>query len=151
MRIVVGSDHGGVVLKGAIVKHLSDAGHDVIDVGTDGESSVDYPDYGSAVAEAVVASSPDKADLGIAVCGSGLGICIAANKVDGARAITAHDVTSAHLGRLHNDANVLCLGERLIGQTTALAAVDAFIATEFEGGRHCGRVDKITNLEQKNN
>ncbi len=149
MRIVVGSDHGGVVLKSAIVKHLVGAGHDVDDVGTNGAESVDYPDFGAAVAEAVVTADAGQADLGIAVCGSGLGICIAANKVDGVRAITAHDVTSAHLGRLHNDANILCLGARLIGETTALAAVDAFLSTDFEGGRHCARVDKITSLEQK--
>lgn len=149
MRIVIGADHGGVALKSAIVKHLTEAGHDVEDLGTDGTDSVDYPDYGSAVAEAVV-SEASGAELGIALCGSGLGICIAANKVNGTRAISAYDVTSAYLGRLHNDANVLCLGARLIGETTALAAVDAFIATSFEGGRHCGRVDKIVGLEERN-
>ena len=144
MRIVVGSDHAGLGLKEVVTGHLTAAGHDVIDVGTSNTDSVDYPDFGAAVGQKVAAN---EADLGVALCGSGLGICISANKVDGVRAVTITDVTSARLSRQHNDANVVCMGERLIGPQTALDVVDAFVATEFEGGRHSRRVDKISALE----
>lgn len=143
MRIVVGSDHAGYRLKQVISAHVVAAGHEVVDVGTDGLESVDYPDYGAAVGTKV---AKGEADTGIAVCGSGIGICIAANKVSGIRAATVHDVTSAHLTREHNDANVICMGERLIGPEVAKEALDAFLAAEFEGGRHAGRVAKIDAL-----
>ena len=145
MRLAVGSDHAGIELKMAVAEHLRAAGHDVADLGTHDASSVDYPDYGAAVGRAVVGG---QADLGVAVCGSGIGIAIAANKVPGVRAATVHDATSARLAREHNDANVLCLGQRLTGVQVALDAVDAWLAASFGGGRHQGRVDKISALER---
>ncbi len=146
MRLAVGSDHAGIELKAAVAGHLQAAGHDVTDLGTQDASSVDYPDYGAAVGRAVVGGD---ADLGVAVCGSGIGIAIAANKVPGVRAATVHDATSARLAREHNDANVLCLGQRLIGVQVALDAVDAWLAAGFGGGRHQGRIDKISALEHE--
>ncbi len=144
MRLVVGSDHAGFELKQVVANHLREAGHDLVDVGTDSEASVDYPDFGAAVGRAVVDGS---ATLGIAVCGSGIGIGIAANKIDGVRAATVSDSTGARLSREHNDANVLCLGQRLTGVQPALDAVDAFLAAKFCGGRHSRRVAKIMDLE----
>lgn len=143
MRVVVGSDHAGFPLKSDLIEYLRAAGHEVVDVGTDSLASVDYPDFGAEVGRAVVAAD---GSFGIAVCGSGIGIAIAANKVPGVRAATIHDVTSARLSREHNDANVLCLGERLTGRQVALDAVDVFLATGFEGGRHSRRVAKIDAL-----
>jgi ribose 5-phosphate isomerase B len=145
VRLVVGSDHAGFELKAAVVEHLRAAGHEVSDLGTHGPASVDYPDFGAAVGRAVVAG---QAERGIALCGSGIGIAIAANKVPGVRAATVHDVTSARLARQHNDANVACLGQRLVGIQVALDAVDAFVAAGFDGGRHQGRVDKIADLDR---
>jgi ribose 5-phosphate isomerase B len=144
MRLAVGSDHAGLEHKTLIVEHLRAVGHDVTDLGTNDATSVDYPDFGAAVGRAVVAG---QAELGVAVCGSGIGIAIAANKVPGVRAATVHDVTSARLSREHNDANVVCLGQRFTGPQVALDAVDAFVATAFAEGRHRPRVDKITALE----
>ena len=140
MRLVVGSDHAGFHLKTVIAAHVEALGHDVLDVGTTNDASVDYPDFGEAVGVTV---AKGEADLGIAVCGSGIGICMAANKVPGVRAATVHDVTSARMTRLHNNANVICLGQRFTGEQVALDAVDAFLTTDFEGGRHARRVDKI--------
>lgn len=144
MRIAIGSDHAGFSLKNEVGEHLRTLGHEVVDLGTTDGSSVDYPDYGAAIGRSVASAD---AELGIAVCGSGIGICMAANKIAGVRAATVHDVTSARMTRLHNNANVMCLGERFVGVQVALDAVDAFVATEFEGGRHGRRVDKITALE----
>lgn len=144
MRIAIGSDHAGFDLKNEVGNHLRSGGHEVIDLGTADSSSVDYPDYGAAVGRSVASSD---ADLGVAVCGSGIGICMAANKIAGVRAATVHDVTSARMTRLHNDANIMCLGERFTGVQVALDAVDAFVTTSFEGGRHTRRVDKINALE----
>lgn len=138
-RIAAGADHAGVHLKDILVAHLRQGGFDVLDLGTHGNASVDYPDYGVAVAGAVLAG---RADLGLAVCGSGIGIAMAATRA-GARAATVHDVTSARLSRLHNDANVICMGERFLGVEVAKDALDAFVATPFEGGRHAGRVAKV--------
>ena len=143
MRIALGADHAGLVLKGAVGDHLSAHGLEVIDLGTHDTARVDYPDFGAAVGRCVAAG---EADLGVAVCGSGLGIAMAANKVRGVRAAPVHDATSARLARQHNDANVVCLGERLIGPQTALDAVDAWLAATFEGGRHGGRVAKLDAL-----
>ena len=143
MRIAVGSDHAGFGLKQVLADHLREQGHDVVDVGTHSTESVDYPEFGVAVGRSVVSGNVDR---GVAVCGSGIGICIAANKVPGVRAATVHDVTSAMFTRLHNDANVMCVGERFIGPQVALDAVDAFVATEFEGGRHARRVAAIDDL-----
>jgi ribose 5-phosphate isomerase B len=143
MRIAIGADHAGFALKQSIAEHLRAAGHEVLDLGTDSEDRVDYPDYGAAVGRSVAGGD---AALGVCVCGSGIGIAIAANKVPGVRAATVHDVTSAHLAREHNDANVVCIGERLTGPAVAVEAVDAFVAASFEGGRHAGRVAKIDAL-----
>jgi ribose 5-phosphate isomerase B len=143
--IAVASDHAGFELKQLIAEHLRAEGHEVVDLGTGDTTSVDYPDYGAAIGNAV---ADGQAQFGVAVCGSGIGICIAANKVHGVRAATVHDVTSARMTRLHNDANIMCIGERFTGPQVALDAVDAFLASEFEGGRHSRRVDKIMKLEQ---
>jgi ribose 5-phosphate isomerase B len=145
LRIVAGADHAGFRLKDVLVEQLRAAGHAVTDLGTNSTDSVDYPNYGAAVARAVVSGQHD---LGLAVCGSGIGIAIAAAKVPGCRPATCHDVTSALLARQHNDANVLCIGERLTGTEVARAMVDAFISTAFEGGRHQRRVDQLTELDQ---
>jgi ribose 5-phosphate isomerase B len=115
----------------------------VVDLGTHSDERVDYPDFGAAVGRAVTDGT---AELGVCVCGSGIGIAIAANKIPGVRAATVHDVTSAHLAREHNDANVICVGERLTGADVAKEAVAAFLAARFEGGRHAGRVAKIDAL-----
>jgi ribose 5-phosphate isomerase B len=143
LRVAVGADHAGVELKGRIAEHLAGRGIEVLDLGTNSADRVDYPDFGEAVGRAVAAGT---ATLGIAVCGSGLGIAMAANKVPGVRAAPVHDVTSARLTREHNDANVLCLGERLIGADVAIDAVDAWLDAEFQGGRHSGRVAKLDQL-----
>jgi len=140
---VVGSDHGGLSLKNELAEYLTSQQMLVTDLGTHSSDSVDYPEFGAAVGRAVAAG---EAEFGVAVCGSGLGICIAANKIAGVRAVTIHDVTSARLSRAHNDANVICLGERLIGAQVAKDAVDAFFATEFEGGRHANRVHSLDAL-----
>jgi len=139
-KIAVASDHAGFAYKALISEHLEAAGYEVLDLGTLVNERVDYPDYGHAIGKAVVAG---QAPFGIAVCGSGIGICIAANKIAGARAATVHDVTSARLTRQHNDANIMCVGERFLGPQVVLDCVDAFLAAEFEGGRHAGRVAKL--------
>jgi RpiB/LacA/LacB family sugar-phosphate isomerase len=144
-RIAAGADHAGRSLKDLLVEHLRAHGHEVEDLGTHTDDRVDYPDFGAAVARRVVSGG---ADLGLAVCGTGIGISIAANKVPGARAALVHDVTTARLARQHNDANVICLGERTTGPETARQALDAFLAAGFEGGRHVGRLGKISDLER---
>jgi ribose 5-phosphate isomerase B len=146
MRIAVGSDHAGFDLKAALAKYLADAGHQVVDLGTDSsEVSVDYPLFGLAVGRAV---AEGRAERGVCVCGTGIGIGIAANKVDGVRAAMVHDVTTASLARRHNDANVICLGGRTTGMAEAVDAVQAFFSTEFEGRRHQRRLDEISQFEQ---
>jgi ribose 5-phosphate isomerase B len=142
-RIATGCDHAGFNLKSDLIAHLLDLGHEVIDLGTDSTDRVDYPDFGAAVGRAVASGD---AELGMCVCGSGIGIAIAANKIPGVRAATVHDATSAHLTREHNDANVICFGERLIGPEVAKDALGAFLNASFEGGRHAGRVAKIDAL-----
>lgn len=138
--IALGSDHAGFEYKQMIRAHLTERGYDLLDLGTDSTDRVDYPDFGKAVGEAVAAG---RARFGVAVCGSGIGICIAANKVSGVRAATVHDVTSARLSREHNDANVMCVGERFLGPQVVLDCVDAFLAATFQGGRHAARVAKL--------
>ncbi len=143
----MGSDHAGYGLKTEIAAHLAAAGHDVTDLGTDtADVSVDYPVYGRAVGEAV---AEGRAQWGVCICGTGIGIGIAANKVSGVRAAVVHDVTSARLARQHNDANVMCIGERTTGPSTALDTVDAFFTFEFDGGRHQRRIDQITDQERQ--
>ncbi len=143
MRIATGSDHAGYRLKRVLADHLANLGHEVADLGTDGEDRVDYPDFGAAVGRAVAGG---EADLGVCVCGSGIGIAMAANKITGIRAANVHDPTSAALARQHNDANVVCFGQRLLDEDTAVAALDAFLEASFEGGRHEGRVAKLDAL-----
>ena len=143
MRIAVGSDHAGFHLKERLAAHLRDRGHDVVDCGTHSDDRVDYPDFGAAVGRAV---RDGEADGGLCVCGSGIGIAMAATKIDGVRAATVHDATSARLTRQHNDANVICIGERLTGPEVATDCVDAWLDATFEGGRHSGRVAKLDSL-----
>lgn len=144
VRIAIGSDHAGFGLKNELADHLRAAGHDVDDLGTHSLDSVDYPEFGALVARAVVGGH---ADYGVCVCGTGIGIGIAANKVHGARAAVVHDATSARMARQHNNANVVCVGARLTGPQAAADALDAFLGAEFEGGRHQRRIDAITALE----
>ncbi len=144
MRIAMGSDHAGFELKMVLRTAIESWGHEVLDLGTDAPSpSVDYPDFGAAVGRAVVEG---RADLGVACCGSGIGIAIAANKVEGVRAAVVHDVTSGHLAREHNHANVVCLGGRLTGTSVAVETVQAFLAASPEP-RHQTRIDKIAALD----
>ncbi|MFM7065016.1 MAG: ribose 5-phosphate isomerase B [Actinomycetes bacterium] len=143
MRVAMGADHGGYLLKDALAEHLRGRGAEVLDLGTHSGDRVDYPEFGAAVGRAVASGD---ADLGVCVCGSGIGISIAANKVAGVRAAVVHDETSARLSREHNDANVLCLGERLVGPAVAVAALDAWLDAEFEGGRHAARVAQLDAL-----
>jgi ribose 5-phosphate isomerase B len=139
-KIAVASDHAGLELKDALKAVLTAQGHDVLDLGTHGPESVDYPDYGDRMAQAILAG---EAETGVLVCGSGIGISIAANRHRGIRAALCHDTTSARLSRLHNDANVLALGARLIGPEVARDCLEIFLSTAFEGGRHAGRVGKL--------
>ncbi|WP_419945428.1 ribose 5-phosphate isomerase B [Candidatus Poriferisodalis sp.] len=141
--IALASDHAGWELKDRLAEHLRNGGYAIVDLGTSGPESVDYPDFGEAVGKTVASRT---ADLGVAVCGSGIGIAMAAGKVAGIRAATVHDETSARLAREHNDANVICLGARLLDDRGAVAALDAYLAAAFEGGRHQRRVDKIDAL-----
>ena len=142
--IAIGADHGGVGLRDAIAARLRELGHSVTDHGTTGTAAVDYPDYATAVARAVASGS---AQLGIMVDGAGIGSCMAANKVPGIRAAMCYDVTTAQNAREHNNANVLTLGGGLIGARLGLAIVEAFLATDFGGGRHAARVAKIDALD----
>ncbi len=140
MKIAIGSDHAGFRLKEELRRHLESSGHAVLDVGTISEESVDYPDYGLAVGRAVASG---QADRGVAVCGTGIGIAIAANKVRGIRAGTPGDLFATRLMREHNDANVIAFGARIAAAPLAIAMVDLFLQTEFAGGRHARRVDKL--------
>ena len=145
MRVALGADHAGYGLKTGLAASLESWGHQVLDLGTDSaEVSVDYPNYGAAVAHAVVEG---RADLGVAVCGTGIGMSIAANKVHGVRAAVAHDVTSARLAREHNHANVLCLGGRVIGPAVAADALEAWLTATPGEGRHLRRVEEIAALD----
>lgn len=146
MKIAVGSDHGGFALKEEILGYLKEKGVQVTDFGTYSTESVDYPLYGEKVAKAVVSG---EAELGIVVCGTGQGIAMAANKVKGIRAAVVSDTYSAEMTRLHNNANILSLGGRVVGPGLALKIVEAFISTAFEGGRHERRVDLLTAIEDK--
>jgi ribose 5-phosphate isomerase B len=143
MKIVLASDHGGYDLKEVIKKHLTDKGYETIDLGTTSEESVDYPDYGYAAGELV---AQGKADGGIVFCGSGIGICIAANKVKGVRCALLTSVEMAVLAKSHNDANVISLGGRLTPPDLAIEIVDTWLTTDAEGGRHQRRIDKLNQL-----
>ena len=144
MKITIGADHGGYLLKNLIVDHLKNNGHEVQDCGTHTSDSVDYPNFAKEVTSSITSET---AELGILVCGSGIGMSMAANKVNGIRAALCFNAYMGRMTRAHNNANVLCLGERVLGSGTALDIVDAFVNTQFEGGRHQRRVDLVTELE----
>ncbi len=144
MKIALGCDHGGFDHKEAIKEFLEEKGFTVTDFGIEEIRSVDYPDIALPVAKSV---SEGDHEMGILVCGTGIGMSLAANKVKGIRAAVCSDHFSAKYTRLHNNSNILCLGGRVIGIGTALELVDLFVSTEFEGGRHQARIDKITNIE----
>lgn len=146
MKIAIGSDHAGYELKAEIVKFLQSNNHEVVDFGTCDCKSVDYPDYGEKVAEAVKNGDCDR---GIVVCGTGIGISISANKVPGIRAALCTDSFMARMSREHNNANVLAIGARIVGLDLAIDIVDTWIKTEFLGDRHQRRLDKIENIEKK--
>lgn len=143
MKIAVASDHGGFALKEKVKEHLIQRGFEVQDLGTNSEESVDYPAYGKACGEAVASG---KADLGVVVCGTGIGISIAANKVKGVRCGLCTSVEMAHLTKQHNNANILALGGRTTEPDLALRIVDEWLDTEFEGGRHQRRVDMLDQM-----
>jgi ribose 5-phosphate isomerase B len=144
MRIAIGSDHRGFDAKRRLLSTLQELGHTVTDLGTTDADSVDYPDYACAVARQV---SQGKADRGILVCGTGIGMGIAANKVRGVRAASCQDLITAEMSRRHNDANVLCLSADLLGEELMAHMVRVWLETPFEGGRHARRVDKIAQIE----
>lgn len=148
MKIAIGSDHAGLELKEYIKKLLAGENYEVTDYGTHSPESVDYPDYGFKVAQAVAAG---QADRGILVCGTGMGMSVVANKVKGIRAALAFDTYTAVQSRKHLDANVLVLGERVTGKGLAEEIVRAWLSAEFEGGRHSGRIAKIEAFEKNNN
>lgn len=140
MKIAIGADHGGFVAKQAVIEHLKKQGYDLKDFGTDSEESCDYPDIAHEVSETV---AEGQFKLGILICGTGIGMSMAANKVPGIRAALCGDSYSARMAREHNDSNVLCLGARVIGLGPMLDIVDAYVEGSFSGGRHSKRVEKI--------
>ena len=144
MKIALGCDHAAYEMKEAVKEKLMKDGYEVIDFGCNSTESVDYPKYGHAVAKAVASGEADK---GIAICGTGIGISIAANKVPGIRAGVVHSVETASWTKRHNDANVLCFGARVVDLDTAFAMVDAWLDAEFEGGKHERRINEIENLD----
>jgi len=145
-RIAIASDHAAIALKAALVAWLREHGHHVTDLGPHGHESVDYPDYGYALAKAI---ADGHAERGVALCGSGIGISIAVNRNPGARCALVSDPYSAKLARRHNDANVIAMGARLIGEDMAKACLHAFLETEFEGGRHTRRVAKLSHFAKE--
>ena len=145
MRIAIGNDHRGCALKETVIKVVMEAGHTLHDFGCYTEDAVDYPDIAIQVAEAIVAGEYDR---GILICGTGIGMCIAANKVRGIRAAQCYDVFTAHRSRLHNDAQICCLAAEE-GNTKVKVIVEDFLSTEFEGGRHIARINKIKEIEDE--
>lgn len=143
--IAIGSDHGGFELKGHIINHLAEKGIEVKDFGTYSEESVDYPDCAAPVCEGVLSGEYER---GILICGTGIGISMAANKYDGIRAALCSDVFSAKMAKEHNNANVICLGGRVTGREKAFMIIDTFLEAEFQGGRHQQRIDKIHAIEK---
>ena len=146
-RIILGADHGGYELKNLIKAHLEKNGFDVLDIGTDSNESCDYPIFASRLCTKI---QNGEADLGILVCGTGIGMSMAANKHKGIRAACCSDTFSARLTRLHNNANVLCLGARVLGAGLALDLIDVFVNAEFEGDRHIKRLSLIEDIENGN-
>ncbi len=147
MRIAVGVDHRGFEVKDELLALLVDAGHEVLDLGTDSDESVDYPDFAAAVGQAIVEG---EADRGIVVCGSGVGACVAANKIAGVRAATCHDTYSAHQGVEHDDMNLLCLGSAIVGMSLITEIVSSFLSAEFADSeeRYVRRLHKVQALER---
>ena len=145
MKFVIGNDHGGIDLLEPVREKLIDLGHEVIHVGTDGKESVDYPDFAKLACQKVL---DGQADLAILICGTGLGMSMAANKIDGIRAAAVSETFSAKMARAHNNANCLCIGARVIGSEVAKMIVEEFATTDFEGNRHQKRIDKIMRLEK---
>lgn len=145
-KLVLASDHAGFYLKNALVKLFTEAGYDVIDAGTDSADSCDYPVYAEKLCNILLNK---EADLGILCCGTGIGMSMAANKVKGIRAACCSDIFSTKFTRLHNDANVLCLGARVVGEGLAWELAETFVNTEFEGGKHARRVNMITDIENR--
>ena len=145
MKIAIGNDHVAVSMKNHIVSYLENKGHVIVNYGTDTEERTDYPIYGKKVAKAVASG---ECEFGILICGTGIGMSMCANKYHGIRAAVVSDTYSAKMTRAHNDANVICIGARVIGSCLASEVLDAFLATEFEGGRHATRVDMMTEIEE---
>lgn len=146
MKIAIGNDHAAVGMKKIIKQYLEEKGHEVVNVGTDENESVDYPDYAKKVCDMI---KKGNVRLGIAICGTGVGMSIASNKIKGIRAVCCSEPYSAKLSRMHNNSNVLCFGARVVGEELAKMIVDEFISTDFLGGRHKIRVDKITEIENE--
>jgi ribose 5-phosphate isomerase B len=146
MKIALACDHGGLNLKKTVIKYLEEKGYEYEDFGTNSTDSCDYPDYALPAADAV---AQGKCDKGIVICSTGIGVSIVANKVPGVRCAHCHDSYCAKYTRLHNDSNVLAMGEKVVGPGYALEIVETFLTTQFEGGRHQRRVDKITQIEKK--
>jgi ribose 5-phosphate isomerase B len=147
MKIGVASDHRGYQVKAKILGQIAELGHEPVDMGPESGDSVDYPDYAASVASAV---SRHEIDRGILICGTGMGMCIVANKFCGVRAVPCHDDLTAEMSRRHNDANVLCLSADLLGERLVSRMVELWLTTEFEGGRHARRLEKIAQVEQMN-
>lgn len=145
MKFVIGNDHGGLDLAEIVKNEIESLGHEVIHVGAFDNKSVDYSDYAKKACEEILSG---RADFGILICGTGLGMSISANKVKGIRAACVSEAFSARMSRAHNNANILCIGARVIGSETCRMIVDEFVNTQFEGGRHQRRVDKIMQIEQ---
>ena len=145
MRIAIGCDHGGYALKLAVKGHLEEKGYEVVDYGCDGPESVDYPVYGERVGRAVAGG---ECELGVLICGTGIGISLAANRVKGVRAAVCSEPYSAEMTRRHNNANIIAFGARVVGEGTAMTIVDAFLNAEGEGGRHARRVDMLDAIDR---
>ena len=143
MKFYVATDHAGIDLKDYTVELLKEKGHEVIDLGPFDKTRVDYPDYAVKVSQSVL---QDSSSQGILICGSGIGMSMAANRFTGIRAALCHDAYTASVARGHNDANILCFGERIVGKGVAESILDAWIASDFDGGRHAGRVEKIEKI-----
>ena len=147
MKVAIAADHGGFELKDSMVEYIKSLGNEVMDLGTNSADSVDYPDYAKKVCEEI---QQGNSDLGILICGTGIGMSLAANKFEGIRAACVSDVYSAKMSRNHNNANVLCIGARVIGDEVAKLIIKTFLENEFEAGRHQRRVDKIMAIEKEN-
>jgi len=146
MKIVIGSDHRGVEIKKRLTALIQSMGHEILDIGAEGAESVDYPDYAYDVARRVGLGEMER---GILICGTGIGMCISANKVRGVRAAACQDVLTAEMSRRHNDANVLCLSADLLGEEQMMQMIRIWLDTPFEGGRHARRIEKIAKIESE--